>query len=76
MVGGVSGMGVTDVVVIVAVGVVFALCVRYLHTSNRKGCSSCGSRSTCASRLAGRCSAADDMVRRADEALGKVPRRE
>jgi len=69
-------MGITDIVIVVAVAVVFALCVRYLYTSNRNGCSSCGSKSTCASRLTGRCSAADDMVKRADQALGKALKHE
>lgn len=69
---GVSGMGIADVVILTAVAVVFALCVRTIYISNRNGCSGCDSRSVCTSRLTGRCRAADDMVRRADKALGKA----
>lgn len=65
-------MGVTDIVIITAVAVAFALCVRSIYISNRNGCSGCDSRSACTSRLTGRCRAADDMVRRADKALGKA----
>ena len=54
-------MGIADVVILTAVAVVFALCVRTIYISNRNGCSGCDSRSVCTSRLTGRCRAADDM---------------
>jgi uncharacterized CHY-type Zn-finger protein len=65
-------MGVSDFVIVAAVAVVFALCVRQLTRPNRSECSSCASRTMCTSRFTGRCRAADDMVRRADDALGKA----
>lgn len=65
-------MGVSDFVIIAAVVAVFVLCVRQLTRPNRSECSSCVSRGMCTSRLTGRCRAADDMVKRADDALGKA----
>ena len=67
-----NAMGVSDFVIIAAVAAVFVLCVRRLARPNRSECASCVSRGMCTSRFTGRCHAADHMVKRADDALGKA----
>ncbi|OUO34238.1 hypothetical protein [Olsenella sp. An290] len=68
-------MGPVDIGILALVAVLVALCVRHLVRSGRDGCSSCGSREGCSARAAGgTCSAAEDMLRRAERALGERPR--
>lgn len=65
-------MGPTDFIIIAAIVALLALAVRSIARGGAGGCSDCGSRGTCTARATGgRCSAADDMLRRAESALGK-----
>lgn len=68
-------MGPVDIGILALVAVAVALCVRHLVRSGKGGCSSCGSREGCSARATGGpCAAADDMLRRAERALGDRPR--
>ena len=60
-------MGLTDVIVIAVVAVLLVLAVRSVVSGKADACAGCGSKGTCS----GHCSAADDMLRRAESALNK-----
>lgn len=60
-------MGLTDVIVIAVIAVLLFLAVRSVVRGKADACAGCGSKGTCS----GRCSAADDMLRRAERALNK-----
>lgn len=66
-------MSPIDVIIVSAVALALALVVRRALRGRGSGCSSCGSSGSCGSCSAhggrGGCSAADDMLRRASEAL-------
>lgn len=64
-------MNLFDIVIIVAVALVTALCVRSIVHSKDAGCASCSETGCVARYTGGRCKVADDMVRRADAALGE-----
>ncbi|MGI6230276.1 MAG: FeoB-associated Cys-rich membrane protein [Tractidigestivibacter sp.] len=64
-------MSFIDVVIIAAVALAAGFCVRSLVHSRENGCSSCGETGCSARYTGGRCRVADDMVRRADQALSQ-----
>ena len=64
-----------DVVIVVAVAAVLAQCVRSF-VRHKDGCADCASAGSCSAsaRAQGRCVATEDMLRRADAALGESER--
>lgn len=62
---------IANILIVAAVGVAFALCIRSLARGGGE-CSNCSSASTCAVHATGKgkCPVAEDMVRKADAALG------
>ena len=65
-------MGPADFVVLVIVAALLSLSVRSALRSRKRGCSGCGSASGCSAHLTGgACPAAGDMLRRAEERLGR-----
>ncbi len=68
-------MSPVDVVIILAVAAIVALCVRRLLKGEAGGCSDCASGASCTARKTGRgsCKVAADMVARADAALSGRP---
>ena len=63
-------MNPLDVVILLAVAAVVALCVRSIARETSE-CSTCGDAGCTARYTGGHCRAADDMLRRANEALDK-----
>ncbi len=60
-----------DFIIVAAIAVAFALCVRSLRKGSG-GCSGCAQEGTCAAHATGKgeCPVAQDMVAKANEALG------
>ncbi|MCI6274764.1 MAG: FeoB-associated Cys-rich membrane protein [Coriobacteriaceae bacterium] len=67
-------MSPLDIVIILAVAVAVVLCVRSFVRGRASECSTCGDAGCTARRDGGRCRAADDMLRRASEALDRTAR--
>ncbi|WP_130810526.1 FeoB-associated Cys-rich membrane protein [Olsenella sp. Marseille-P4559] len=63
-------MSPIDVIIVLAVVAVTVLCVRAVVSGKADGCSTCGETGCSARNGGGRCKAADDMLRRANEAFG------
>ena len=65
-------MNLIDVLIVVAVVAVLALCIRSF-TKHGDECADCASAGSCtaADRARGRCVATEDMLRRVDEALAE-----
>jgi hypothetical protein len=65
-----------DFIIVAAIAVAFALCVRSLRKGSG-GCSGCAQEGTCAAHATGKgkCPVAQDMVAKANEALGDSSRR-
>ena len=68
-------MGLVDLLIIAVVAAALILCVRSIRRGDGS-CSSCAQGPTCAVRASGRgrCPVADDMVAKADAALGRRPK--
>ncbi len=64
-------MNPLDVVIVLAVAAVVALCVRSIARGETSECSTCGDTGCTARYNGGHCRAADDMLRRANQALDK-----
>ena len=64
-------MNPLDVVIVLAVAAVVALCGRSIARGETSECSTCGDAGCTARYTGGHCRAADDMLRRANEALDK-----
>lgn len=63
-------MSPIDVIIVSAVALAFALVLRRSLSRGGGACEGCGSAGSCSARgTSGGCKAADDMLRRADEAL-------
>ena len=62
-------MNPLDIVIILGVAVVTVLCVRSIASGKASECSTCGDTCCTARYNGGHCRAADDMLRRASEAL-------
>lgn len=62
---------IANILIVAAVGVVLVLCIRSLVRGGGE-CSDCSSASTCAVHATGKgtCPVAENMVRKADAALG------
>ena len=60
-----------DFIIIAAVGAGLFLAIRTLAKGGGSECATCGSAGSCTSKSTGHCSVAQDMVARADQALGK-----
>ena len=68
-------MGLADVVIVLAVIALLGLCVRSFVTGGSE-CSGCASGASCSARATGKgsCSAAQDMLARANAALDSAGR--
>ncbi len=68
-------MGIADVVIVLAVIALLGLCVRSFVKGGSE-CSGCASGASCSARATGKgsCSAAQDMLARANAALGSADR--
>ena len=67
-------MNPLDIAIILAVVAAVALCVRSIVRGQASECSTCGDAGCTARNAGGHCRAADDMLRRASEALDKPAR--